>query len=183
MNPKIAPKWFGEKYLTDELCKEALKEVKNAISELKKVYPKKRMKVLSNVGITNNKDKENTWYLDTAAAIHMTHNLSLYITPDLDHQTAKIETADDTILKMQDASTIDLCVSIGNEYIQIKLSNIHFLPKMDANLILFEVLEEKGCEFCIVNGFLQIKDKKNNIVMESIKDNGVYPLWQPKLPV
>ena len=33
MNPKIALEWFGEKYSIDELRKEALKEVKNAISE------------------------------------------------------------------------------------------------------------------------------------------------------
>ena len=135
MNPKIAPEWFGEKYPTDELRKEALKEVKNATSEWKKVHSKKGMKALSNVEITNNKDKENIWYLDTAAVVHMTHNLSLYITPNLDHQTAKIETADGTILKTQGAGTIDLCVSVGNEYIQIELSNVHYLPKLDANLI------------------------------------------------
>ena len=69
------------------------------------------------MGITNNKDKENTWYLDIAAAVHMTHNLSLYITPNLDHQIAEIETADGTILKTEDAGTIDLCVSVGNEHI------------------------------------------------------------------
>ena len=69
------------------------------------------------MGITNNKDKENIWYLDTAAAVHMTHDLSLYITPDLEHQTAEIETADNTILKTQGAGIIDLCVSVENEFI------------------------------------------------------------------
>ena len=117
MNPKIAPEWFGEKYLTDELRKELLKEVKNATLEWKKVYYKKGMKALSNVGITNNKDKENTWYFDTAAVVYMTHDLSLYITPDLDYQTAEIETTDGTNLKMQSAGTIDFCVSVGNEHI------------------------------------------------------------------
>ena len=80
---------------TNEAREEALKEVNNATSEWKKVHPKKGMKALSNVAVTNTKDKENTWYLDTAAAVHMTHDLSLYITPDLDHQTADIETADE----------------------------------------------------------------------------------------
>ena len=134
------------------------------------------MKALSNMRITNNNDKENTWYLDTAAAVHMTHDLSLYITPNLNHQTAKIETADGTILKTQGAGTIDLCVSVENEHIQIKFSNVHYLPKLDANLISLGVLEEKGCEFCTVNSLLQIKDKENDIVIKSIRDNGVYPL-------
>lgn len=85
MNPKIALEWFGEKYPSDKSRKEALKEVKNATSEWKKVHPKKGMKAFPDVAITNNKDKDNTWYLDTAAAIHMTNDLSLYITPDLDY--------------------------------------------------------------------------------------------------
>lgn len=58
----------------------------------------------------------------TAAAVHMTHELSLY---DLDHQTAEIETADSTILKTQGAGTIDLHVLVGNEHTQIELSNFH----------------------------------------------------------
>ena len=134
--------------------KKALKEVKNTILEWKKVYPKKEMKDLSNIAITNNKEKQNTWYLDTTAAVHMTHNLSLYITLDLDHQTIKIETADSTILKTQDAGTIDLHVSAGNEHTQIELNNIYYLPKLDANLISFGVLKEKRCGFHAVNGLL-----------------------------
>lgn len=53
---------------------------------------------------------------------------------------------------------------------------------MDANLISLGVLEEKGCEFRAMNGLLQIKDKEDDIVMEPIRDNGVYPLWQLRLP-
>lgn len=56
------------------------------------------MKALSNIAVSNKKNKENTWYLDTAAAVHMTHDLSLYITPNLDHQTVEIKTADGTVL-------------------------------------------------------------------------------------
>lgn len=60
MNPKVAPEWFVEKYLTNESCKEALRDVKNATSEWKKVHPKKGIKAFSDVAITNNKDKDNT---------------------------------------------------------------------------------------------------------------------------
>lgn len=140
------------------------------------------MKALSNVAVINIKDKENTWYLDIASAIYMTHNLNLYITPNLDYPRADIEIVDVTILRTQNASTIKLHFLVGNEYIQIKLSNVHYLSELDANLILFGVLEEKGYAFCVVNGFLQIKDKEDNIVLESIRENTVYPLRQTKLP-
>lgn len=182
MNPKIAPEWFREKYPTDESRKEALRDVKNATLEWKKIHPKKEIKAFSDVAIKNNKDKDNTWYLNTAAVVYMTHDLCLYITPDLDHQKAKIKIANSTILKMQGAGIIYLHILVGNEHTQIELSNVHYLPELDANLISLGVLEEKRCEFRAINDLLQIKDKDDDIVMESIRDNGVYPLWQPKLP-
>ena len=33
----------------------------------------------------------------------------------------------------------------------------------------------------MINALLQINNKKDDIVMEFIQDNGVYLLWQPKL--
>ena len=106
--------------------------------------------------------------MNTAIAINMTYDLSLYITPDLDHQTAKIETADFTILKIQEADTIDFHVLVGNNHTQIELSNIYYLPELDANLISLGVFEEKRYEFRTINSLLQIKNKEDDIVMESI---------------
>lgn len=70
------------------------------------------MKALSIIAVSNKKDKANIWYQDTAAAVHMTHNLSFYITPDLDYITVNIETANGTILKTQGAKTIDFYVLV-----------------------------------------------------------------------
>lgn len=74
------------------------------------------MKAFSDVVIKNNKNKDNTCYLDRNATVYMTHDLSFYMIPDLDHQTVEIETVNNTILKTQGASTIDLDVLVGNEY-------------------------------------------------------------------
>lgn len=65
----------------------------------------------------------------------MTHNLSLYITHDLDHQLAEIEIADGTIFKTQGVGIIDYHVLVCIKHTQIELSNIHYLSKLDANLI------------------------------------------------
>ncbi len=64
----------------------------------------------------------------------------------------------------------------------IDLSNVHYLSKLDANPIPLRVLEEKECEFRAVDGLLQIKNKEDDILLESMQDNVVYPLQQPKLP-
>lgn len=53
----------------------------------------------------------------------------------------------------------------------IQLTNIYYLPKLDTNLILFGVFKKKKCEFYVVNSFLLIKDKDNDIVLKSIRDN------------
>lgn len=117
------------------------------ILEWKKIYPKKRMKALFNVVITNKKNKKDTWYLNIATTVYMTHNFNFYITLNLDNQTVDIKTANNIVFKIQSASTIDLYILVENEHIYIKLINVYYLPKLDANLILFGVFEEKGCKF------------------------------------
>ena len=107
----------------------------------------------------------------------MTHDFSLYFTPVLDHQMVEMVTAEGIILKIQVAGTIDFYVLVSNKHTQIELSNVYYLPKLDTNLISLGVLDEKRCEFRTTNGLLPIKDKEDEIVIESIRDNGVYPLW------
>ena len=144
--------------------------------EWKRVNPKKGIKGFSDIVIKNNKDKDNIWHLDTTTAIHMTHDLNLYITPDLDHLTVGTKIADGTIFQTPKTGTINLHVLVSNEHTEIELSNVHYLPELNTNLISLGVLEENGCEFHTINSFLQIKDKDDDIVMKSIRDNSVYPL-------
>lgn len=140
------------------------------------------MKALFNVVITNKKDKKDTCYFNTATAVYMTHNFNLYIMLDLDNQTVDIKTANSIVFRIQSTGTIDLYVFVENKHMYIKLINVYYLPKLNANLILFGVFEEKGCKFRAVDNFLQIKNKKDNIVLELIRNNSVYLVQQPKLP-
>lgn len=139
------------------------------------------MKTLSDIVITNNKYKANICYLDEAAVVQMTHDFSLQITSDQDHQTEEIETADSTTPKRQGAGTIYFYILVRNEHIQIELSIVYYLPELDANVISLRILEEKKCELRTMNSLLQIKDKESEIVMKFIQDKGVYPLWEPVL--
>lgn len=58
----------------------------------------------------------------------------------------------------------------------IQLSNVYYLPKLNANLISFNILKGKKCQFCTINSLLQLKNKDNNIVLKSIRDNCMYLL-------
>ena len=140
------------------------------------VHSKKGMKGFSDIAIKNNKDKDNIWHLDITTTVYMMHDPNLYITPDLDHLTLGTKIADSTIFQTPRTGIINLHVFISNEHTQIELSNIHYSPELNANLISLRVLKENGCEFHTINGFLQIKDKDDDIVMKSIQDNGVYLL-------
>lgn len=112
------------------------------------------MKAFLDVAITNNKYKNNTRYIDTPVALQMTQDFLLYITPDLDHQTAEIETASSIIFKTQGIATINIDVLVGNDYIQIDLSNVHYLHGFDTNLISLGIFEEKKSEFYAMNSML-----------------------------
>ena len=112
------------------------------------------MKALSNNIVSNKNDKGNSFYLDTAIVVYITHDLRLYIISHLDDQTVVIETEDDIILKTQSARTIDLYLLVDNKKMLIELSNVQYLPELNTNLISLVIFEEKGCEFCAVDGFL-----------------------------
>lgn len=103
--------------------------------------------------MTNNKEKENAWYLNIATTIYMTHNLKFDIILDINHQIVEIEIADGTILKMQSASIIDFNVLVKNEHIQIELRDVYYLSKWNVDLISFEVLKENRYEFYTINNF------------------------------
>lgn len=62
----------------------------------------------------------------------------------------------------------------------VQLSNIYYLPKLNANLISVSIFKGKKCEFRAVKGLLQIKNRDSNIVFKLIKDNSMYLLLQPK---
>lgn len=111
------------------------------------MHLKKEIKTLFNVAVTNKKEKKDTWYLDTSAAIHIMYNLSLSITVNPDNQTVDIKIVDNTIFKRQGAGIIDFYVFVENKHIHIKLSNVDNLPKFDTNLILFKILKKKEFKF------------------------------------
>lgn len=71
----------------------------------------------------------------------MTYDINFYITLNLDHQMTKIKTADDTIFKTQEIGIINFNIFVENDYTQIVLSNVYYIPKLHANLILLKIFE------------------------------------------
>lgn len=94
------------------------------MSEWRKAHPKKGMKVniCANVTATG-KTKDHQWYMDTAAAVHMTHDLRLYINTDLDLVHEWFETANGHKIQTQGAGTVALETLLDGESAYVHTSS------------------------------------------------------------
>jgi hypothetical protein len=98
-----------------------------------------------------NNSKNNQWYLDTAAAVHVTHAARLFIDDELnlDH-TEWIEIASDEAIQTLDTSTIKLdVIQVSDENAYVHLIEIHYCLQLDTNLLSLGALEAKGLRFSV----------------------------------
>ena len=145
IHPELAPESFRERYTSTEQRYEALEEFRARMVERKKTHPKKGMiaNICANVSATGKK-KDHQWYLDTAATVHMTHDLRLYISSDLDPIHEWFETANGYKIQAKGSGTIALETLIDGENSYIHLRNVHYCPELDSNLLSLGILETKG---------------------------------------
>ncbi len=149
------------------------------MSEWRKVNPKKGMKVNICVNVTaTGKKKDHQRYMDTAAAVHMTHDPRLYINADLDPDHEWFETADGQEIQIQGAGTIALETLLDDKSAYVHLHNVHYCPELDSNLLSLGILENKGFQFVGKQGFLYIIDNEGDKVLQAKREGTLYPLVQ-----
>ena len=149
IHPEIAPKSFCQRYNTKKKRKAALAEFRAIISEWKKTHPKKGMiaNICANITASRKQLKDHQWYMDTAAAIHMTHDLRLYINSDLDPIQEWFKMADGHKIQTHGLGIIALETLMDGESKYVYLHNVHYCLELDLNLLSLGVLEKKGFEF------------------------------------
>ncbi len=129
--------------------------------------------------ITAERKKDDRWYLDSAAAVHVTHDSSLFISPDLnDDDIETIETASEEKIETRKSGTIDLEMTINDQNTSATISNVHYCPELDSNLILLGVLEVKRFEFRGLNDRLSVIDNESDVILQARRQNNVYSLNQ-----
>ncbi len=154
-HPELATEKFCQRYPTSEKRKAALVEIRNKMSEWDKAHPKKGMKVniCANVTVTRKK-KDYQWYMNTAAAVNMTHDPRFYINADLDQVHELFEMADGHKIQTQAADTIALETLLDDKSAYVHLHNVHYCLELDFNLLSLGILEKKGFQFVGKQGFL-----------------------------
>ncbi len=134
-------------------------------------------KIRATITIDERGEKDNAWYMNSAAAIHVIHGLSLFISR-LNDQIEMIERVSDEQIKTRDANTIDLEMTIDEQNSSVNVSKVHYCLEMNSNLSSLGVLEAKGFEFRVQNSCLQVIDDDDDVRLEAKRQNNVYSLNQ-----
>jgi hypothetical protein len=82
--------------------------------------------------------------MNSTAIVHVTHDLSLFISDLNNDDTELIEIASDEQIETRETEDVDL--DADNER-NIILSNVHYCLELDSNLISLDLLESKEFDF------------------------------------
>jgi hypothetical protein len=180
--PSMAMDYFHKLYPTQKDRDEGRDEMRRTVTEWERTYPKKGMvtKPTIRAAITaSGGSKDDQWYMDTAAAVHITHDLTLFMS-ELDSRVESIETATGEKIQTRGAGIINVDVILdSNEHTNVHLHDVHYCPEVDSNLLSLGVLEEKGHTFNAKNSVLRVLDSDEDVVLVANRQRNVYVLHQP----
>ena len=127
----------------------------------------------------NGGSKDPNWYADCAASSHLTHDISIFLSTDLDDHVEEIRAADGAILRTRGSGTIALATLVNRHHSFVHLHNVHYCPEIDTNLLSLGALEAKGLQFSAKHALLEIRDPDSDTVFQARRHDNVYPLSQP----
>lgn len=144
---------------------------KNKCPELKGKYNKnEKEKVLFSAFIAN--EKSDTWYIDSGATAHMTHQqnaVERLVKSKKDHVTA----ANGDSMKIIGMGDVKKCVD-GIDDLVIK--NVQVIPKICANLLSVSQLVLNGNEVIFNKHGCKITDKKGDLVATGRLEDNMFKL-------
>lgn len=155
---KQQSKSFKRKHPNAKVLYKKLKKAQRINKKWQKSHPKRKSFSTQRLSQAFEKDKNNTWYLDSAAAAHTTYNLKDYVYPDLDNLREIIETPNRKVLYTRGAGTVAFEIMINNTFFYVHLKNVHYCPETISNLLSLGIFKAKGFEFKTKNGYLNIKN-------------------------
>lgn len=111
----------------------------------------------------------------------MTHDIRLYVNPNLDQIQEWFETANGQRIQAKGSGTIALETLIDGKNSYVHLRNVHYCPELDSNLLSLGVLEKKGFKFVGKQGLLSVIDNQGDTVLQAKRKGTIYPLLQPNI--
>ncbi len=117
-------------------------------------------------------EKDNRWYMNSTAIVHVTHDLFLFISDLNSNDTELIEIVNDEQIKTRETENVDLDADNKKDII---LSNVHYCLELDSNLISLDLLESKEFDFRAKNNWLTVENDNRSILIAK-RQNNVYSL-------
>jgi hypothetical protein len=85
--------------------------------------------------------------LNSAAVVHVTHDLRLFIS-DLNEDVIEcIETASDEQIETRGSGTIEIEMTVDDKNITVTMTDVHYCLELNSNLISLDVLKAKKFDF------------------------------------
>ncbi len=166
---------FRVKYSTEESRKTIRNDMKKTQKkwiEKDKNDSKKRILSVRVIMIDLGRNKDDRWYMNSTAIVHVTHDLLLFISDLNSDDTELIEIVSNEQIETRKTEDVDL--DADNER-NIILSNVHYCFELDSNLISLDLLESKEFDFRAKNNWLTIEDDDRSILIAK-RQNNVYSL-------
>ncbi len=167
---------FRVKYFTEESRKTIMNEMKKTQKEWAEKDDKndfkKRILSMRVIMIDLEENKNDRWYMNSTAIVHVTHDLFLFISDLNSDDTELIEIVNDEQIETRETEDVDF--DADNER-DIILSNVHYCFELDSNLISLDLLESKGFDFRAKNDWLTIEDDDRSVLIAK-RQNNVYSL-------
>jgi len=114
--------------------------------------------------ITNHDSNcDDKWYIDSGCSNHMTGNRNWLVNFD-ETKKSNIRFADDRVIQAEGTGDVFISGRNGKKAI---LSDVLYVPTMNSNLISLGQLLEKGFSMNMNQGFLEIFDAANKMVLKA----------------
>jgi hypothetical protein len=122
-------------------------------------------------------DKDDTFWMDSAADIHITHDFSLF-----DKATYKekrhefVAVGDGSQYRIHGVGTISIDPLVDGDYEELDLVNVHYVPNMEYNLLSLGTLERNGCKFQAADGRMDILNIQGELCLSGTRIGTGYSL-------
>ena len=173
-HPDLAPNWWdAEKAKNGEHRKKNSGTSDNQVNEKEKANSANVQEVFFS---GSQRPQDSLWYLDSGASIHMTYQREVF--EDLKTNNTKIVLADGSTVEAVGVGIAEIPLLLDGEHATVKLSQVHYCPDLDSNLLSLGTLESKGLTWSSGKGSMLIRNG-NKTIMEGFRKGTVYVLSQP----
>lgn len=163
--------WFKH---PEQATREWRERNKDKIEKMRQQTTERSQALLVRAAKAGASSKDNAWYLDSAASVHLTHDISWFGDSRLEDTTMPVALADGTNVIASGVGTAVLNLLVNGESVRTDLHNVYYCPELDSNLISLGTLEKKGCSFTASKGQLRVLHPNSETALEANRVGTLY---------